>query len=328
MEQRTLGTHGLTVSAIGLGTMGVAGYGTPDDEEAVSTMVRALDLGVTLIDTADVYAAGHSEELVGQAIRGRRDEVTVATKFGNLLGPDGSFAGVDGRPERATEACEASRRRLGVDVIDLYYLHRVDPDVPIEETVGAMAELVREGSVRHLGLSEAGPQTIRRAHATHPISALQTEYSLLSRDVEAEVLPTCRDLGIGFVAYSPVGRGVLTGTIRDLGRDLAPKDHRRKFPRFQDRNFERNLALVDRIGEVARRKGCTLSQLAIAWVLSRGPDVVPIPGTKRRAYLEENLGALDVRLTEEDLRHLDEVAPSGAAAGERYHEAGMRKLNL
>jgi aryl-alcohol dehydrogenase-like predicted oxidoreductase len=328
VEHRTLGAEGLRVSALGLGTMGVAWYGRPDDDEALATMRRAFDVGVDFVDTADVYASGHSEELVGQAIAGRREGIALATKFGNLLNPDGSFGGVNGRPEYIPRACDASLTRLGTDVIDLYYLHRVDPTTPIEETVGAMAELVRAGKVRHLGISEAGPDTIRRAHAEHPISAVQTELSLWSRDAEERVLPTCRELGIGFVAYSPVGRGFLTGAIRDIDRDLIPTDHRRRFPRFEEENFARNLDLLRRIEEVASDRGCSPAQLAIAWVLSRGDDVVPIPGTKRRGHLEENLGSLQLRLTAEELSRLDSVAPPGAAFGDRYHEAGMRKLGL
>jgi aryl-alcohol dehydrogenase-like predicted oxidoreductase len=328
MAQRRLGTDGPMVSALGLGAMGVAWYGTPDDEEAVATMRRALDLGINFIDTSDVYAQGHSEDLVGEAIRGRRDEVVLATKFGNLLDEEGNFAGVDGRPEYVKQACEASLGRLGVDVIDLYYQHRVDVKTPIEETIGAVADLVAEGKVRYVGLSEAGPETIRKAHATHPITALQTEYSLITRDVEAEILPTVRTFGIGFVAYSPLGRALLTGTIRDTKKDLVPGDHRLKFPRFQGENLKHNLALVDRIREVAEEKACTLSQLAIAWLLSRGDDVIPIVGTKRRRYLEENVGALDVELTRHDLARLDEIAPAGAAAGDRYHASAMTKLGL
>jgi aryl-alcohol dehydrogenase-like predicted oxidoreductase len=328
VKRRTLGTNGPTVSALGLGTMGVAWYGTPDDEEAVATIRRALDLGLDFIDTSDVYAQGHSEELVGQAIRDRRGEVLLATKFGNLLDENGAFAGVNGRPEYVKEACAASLRRLDVDVIDLYYQHRVDPDTPIEETIGAVSELIAEGKVRCAGLSEAGADTIRRAHATHPITALQTEYSLITRDVEDEILPTVRELGIGFVAYSPLGRGLLTGSIRDTEKDLLPDDHRRRFPRFQGDDFRHNLDLVDRLSEIADEKGCTLPQLALAWVLARGPDVVPIVGTKHRSYLEENVGALDVELTREDLEGLDQIAPHGAAAGDRYHPAAMTKLGL
>ncbi|MGH2680363.1 MAG: aldo/keto reductase [Actinomycetota bacterium] len=328
MERRKLGTNGPTVSALGLGTMGVAWYGTPDDVEAVATIRRALDLGLDLIDTSDVYAKGHSEELVGQAIRDRREQVILATKFGNILDENGAFAGVNGRPEYVKQACEASLRRLGVDVIDLYYQHRVDADTPIEDTIGAVSELIAEGKVRYAGLSEAGVTTIRRAHATHPISALQTEYSLITRDVEEEILPTARELGIGFVAYSPLGRALLTGRIRDTEKDLVSDDHRRKFPRFQGDDFRRNLGLVDRLQEVADAKGCTLPQLALAWVLARGDDLVPIVGTKHRSYLEENVVALSVDLTAEDLEGLGAIAPPGAAAGDRYHAAAMTKLGL
>lgn len=328
MERRTLGRIGPEVSLIGLGAMGVAWYGTPNDEEAVATMRRALDLGVNFIDTSDVYARGHSEELVGQAIRDRRDEVVVATKFGNIVNEDGNFAGVNGRPEYVRQACETSLGRLGVEAIDLYYQHRVDANTPIEETISAVSELIEAGKVRYAGLSEAGPETIRRAHATHPITALQTEYSLITRDVEGEILPTVRELGIGFVPYSPLGRGLLTGRIRDTEKDLVPGDHRLKFPRFQGENFRRNLDLVDRLQGFADQKGCTLAQLALAWLLGQGNDVVPIVGTKRRTYLEENLGAVKVDLTDEDLRRLDDIAPPGAAAGDRYHAAAMSKLGL
>jgi aryl-alcohol dehydrogenase-like predicted oxidoreductase len=328
MEQRRLGSEGLAVSALGLGAMGVAWYGTPNDEEALATMRRALDLGVNFIDTSDVYAQGHSEELVGEAVSGRRDHVVLATKFGNILDDDGNFAGVNGRPEYVRQACHASLRRLGIDVIDLYYQHRVDVDTPIEETIGAVSELIAEGKVRYAGLSEAGPETIRRAHATHPIAALQTEYSLISRDVEEEILPTVRELGIGFVAYSPLGRALLTGTIRNAEEDLVPGDHRLKFPRFQGENLRRNLELVDGLQEVAEEKGCSLAQLAIAWVLARGDDIVPIVGTKHRTYLEHNLRALEVDLSNEDLETLDEIARPGAAAGDRYHAVAMTKLGL
>ena len=323
-----LGVEGPSVSRIGLGTMGVAWYGTPDDEQSVATILRAIDLGVDLIDTADVYASGHSEELVGQAIRGRRDEVVLATKGGNLLDERGAFAGVDGRPEYVRSACEASLRRLRVDAIDLYYQHRVDADTPIEETVGALSELVAEGKVRWIGLSEAAPATIRRAHATHPVTALQTEYSLLTRDVEDEILPTVRELGIGFVAYSPLGRGLLTGTIREVDVDLVGDDHRRKFPRFQPENLRRNVDVVDRLGDVARERGCTLAQLALAWLLARGDDVVPIVGTKHPRYLEENVGAIDVELSAADLDRIDAIAPPGIAVGERYHAQAMTKIGL
>jgi aryl-alcohol dehydrogenase-like predicted oxidoreductase len=327
METRTLGRQGLKVSAIGLGCMGMSDfYGGRDEAEAVATIHRALEFGVTILDTADMYGVGANEELVGRAIRDRRDSVVLATKFGNVRGPDGSFRGVNGRPEYVRSACDASLKRLGVETIDLYYQHRVDPETPIEDTVGAMADLVRQGKVRHLGLSEAAPQTIRRAQAVHPIAALQTEYSLWSRDPEAEILPTLRELGIGFVPYSPLGRGFLTGQIRSPD-DLAPDDWRRNMPRFQGENFRRNLDLVAEIGRMAEEKGCTPAQLALAWVLAQGPDVVPIPGTKRRRYLEENLGALDVRLSPDDLARIDGILPPGAAAGTRYPEQGMRAVN-
>jgi aryl-alcohol dehydrogenase-like predicted oxidoreductase len=325
MRQRRLGD--LTVSALGLGCMGMSDfYAGRDEAEAVATIHRALDLGVTFLDTADMYGVGRNEELVGRAVRDRRDQVVVATKFGNVRAPDGAFLGIDGRPDYVRQACEASLRRLGVETIDLYYQHRVDPNTPIEETVGAMAELVRAGKVRHLGLSEAGPQTIRRAHAVHPIAALQTEYSLWSREPEGELLNTVRELGIGFVPYAPLGRGFLTGQIRSPD-DLAPDDWRRNMPRFQGENFRRNLDLVAEIGRMAEEKGCTPAQLALAWVLAQGQDIVPIPGTKRRRYLEENLGALDVRLSPEDLARIDSILPPGAAAGTRYPEQGMQTVN-
>jgi len=292
-------------------------YGTIDEAEAVATIHRALELGVTFLDTADMYGAGANERLVGEAISGRREQVVLATKFGIVRGEDPMDRRISGRPEYVREACEASLRRLEVDHIDLYYQHRVDPDVPIEETVGAMARLVEEGKVRHLGLSEAAPDTIRRAHAVHPISALQTEYSLWSRDPEEEILPTIRELGIGFVAYSPLGRGFLTGQIR-APEDLAPDDFRRFHPRFTGDNFRRNLDLVDRAREIAAERGVTPGQLALAWVLHQGEDIVPIPGTKRRSYLEENVAAADIRLSARDLARIDEVAPRGVAAGERY----------
>jgi aryl-alcohol dehydrogenase-like predicted oxidoreductase len=327
MRNRRLGRPGLEVSTIGLGCMGMSDfYGGRDEAEAVATIHRAIDLGVTFLDTADMYGVGRNEELVGRAIRGRRDQVVLATKFGNVRAPDGTPLGVNGRPDYVRSACEGSLRRLGVDVIDLYYQHRVDPETPIEETVGAMAELVRQGKVRHLGLSEAAPATVRRAHAVHPIAALQTEYSLWSREPEAEILPTVRELGIGFVAYSPLGRGFLTGQIKSP-EDLEPDDWRRQSPRFQGENFQRNLDLAAKVEAIARHKGCTPGQLALAWVLAQGEEVVPIPGTKRRRYLEENVGAAGVELTLGDLAEIDAAMPAGAAAGDRYAAVGMRTVN-
>ncbi|NBJ11231.1 aldo/keto reductase [Microvirga arsenatis] len=326
MQQRRLGP--LQVSALGLGCMGMSEfYGSGDEAESIATIHRAVELGVTFLDTADMYGVGRNEELVGRAIADRRDRVVLATKFGNVRGPNGERLGISGKPDYVRQACEASLRRLKVDVIDLYYQHRVDPDTPIEDTVGAMADLVRQGKVRFLGLSEAGPQTIRRAHAVHPIAALQTEYSLWSRDPEDEILPLLRELGIGFVPYSPLGRGFLTGQIRSVD-DLAEDDFRRNSPRFQGENFRKNLDLVREIEAMAREKGCAPSQLALAWVLAQGEDIVPIPGTKRRRYLEENVGALDVSLTPEDLARIDRIIPPGAAAGTRYPEAGMRMVGL
>jgi aryl-alcohol dehydrogenase-like predicted oxidoreductase len=331
MQRRTLGPEGLTVSALGLGCMGMSEfYGDSkdrDETESIATIRRALDLGVDFLDTADMYGPFTNEQLVGRAIKGRRDEVVLATKFGNVRTEDGAFGGVNGRPEYVRQACDASLRRLGVDEIDLYYQHRVDPDVPIEETVGAMAELVRAGKVHHLGLSEAAPGTIRRAHATHPITALQTEYSLWSRDVEDEILPVCRELGIGFVAYSPLGRGFLTGQFKRF-EDLPENDYRRQSPRFQGENFRKNLDLVKRIEEMAREKRATPSQLALAWLLHQGDDIVPIPGTKRRKYLEENVRAVEIELSPDDLARIDEVAPRGVAAGERYASWAMARVNL
>jgi aryl-alcohol dehydrogenase-like predicted oxidoreductase len=325
MRQRALGRQGLTVSELGLGCMGMSEfYGTVDTDEALATIERAIDLGVTHLDTADMYGPFTNERLVGRAIGGRRADVVVATKFGNERRADGSFVGVNGRPEYVRAACDASLDRLGVEHIDLYYQHRVDPAVPIEETAGAMSELVADGKVRYLGLSEAAPATIRRAHAVHPVSALQTEYSLWSREPEDEILPTVRELGIGFVAYSPLGRGFLTGQITSP-EDLDPDDWRRRSPRFEGDNFDRNLELVGAVRELAAAKDVSPAQLALAWVLARGDDVVAIPGTKRRAYLEENLGAVDVELTAADLAHLDEVAPAGAAAGDRYPD--MSRVN-
>lgn len=327
MKKRTLGRSHLEVSALGLGCMGMSEfYAGATEEESIATLRQALDLGLDFLDTADMYGPFTNEELVGRAIKGRRHEVVLATKFGNMRGEDGAFLGVSGKPDYVRTCCDASLRRLGVDCIDLYYQHRVDRTVPIEETVGAMAELVKAGKVRHLGLSEAAPATIRRAHAVHPIAALQTEYSLWSRDPEDEILPTVRELGIGFVAYSPLGRGFLTGRFRTF-EDLDPKDYRRFSPRFQGENFQKNLELVDRVTEIARSKGVKASQLALAWVLAQGQDIVPIPGTTKRTHLAENVAALDIELTAEDLARIEAAAPQDAVAGLRYPEASLKHVN-
>jgi aryl-alcohol dehydrogenase-like predicted oxidoreductase len=326
VEKRKLGA-GLEVSAIGLGCMGMSEfYGGRDDDEAVATIREAIDLGVNFLDTADMYGVGRNEELVGRAIKGARSRVIVATKFGNMRGADGSFLGINGKPDYVRQACEASLKRLQIDVIDLYYQHRVDPNTPIEETVGAMADLVRAGKVRWLGLSEAAPATVRRAHAVHPIAALQTEYSLWSRDPEQEILPTLRELGIGFVPYSPLGRGFLTGQIKTID-DLAPDDYRRNSPRFQGENFQKNLALLKEIEAIAADRNCAPSQLALAWVLAQGQDIVPIPGTKRRKYLEQNVAAVDLKLTPDDIARSERAMPAGAAAGTRYAAPQMAALN-
>ena len=327
MKTRKLGRQGLEVSALGLGCMGMSDfYGGRDEAESVATINRALDLGVTFLDTADMYGVGANEELVGRVVRERRDWIIVATKFGNVRGPDGSFKGVNGRPDYVRAACDASLKRTGLDFIDLYYQHRVDSEVPIEETVGAMADLVSAGKVKYLGLSEAAPATIRRAHAVHPITALQTEYSLWSRDVEDQILATVRELGIGFVPYSPLGRGFLTGQFKTPD-DLDASDTRRNHPRFQGEAFQRNLDLVAGIGTMAADKGCTPAQLALAWVLRQGEDIVPIPGTKRRKYLEDDLGALEVELSDADLARIDDILPPGAAQGTRYPDVSMASID-
>ena len=327
IAKRRLGANGPEVSAIGLGCMGMSEfYVGGSEQESIATIHHALDRGVTFLDTADMYGWGKNEELVGRAIAGRREDVFLATKFGNVRGPNGEFLGVRGDPEYVRSACEASLRRLNIETIDLYYQHRVDIEVPIEDTVGEMARLKEEGKIRFLGLSEAAPQTIRKAHQVHKITAVQTELSLWSRDAEAEVLPTVRELGIGYVAYSPLGRGFLTGQFKSPD-DFPEGDFRKNHPRFQGENFEKNIALVREVERMAEEKGCTTAQLALAWVLAQGDDIVPIPGTKHVRYLDQNIGALDVKRSDEELKRLDEILPPGAAAGQRYHERGMETVN-
>ncbi len=327
MEYRRLGKSSLVVSAMGLGCMGMSqSYGTPDDAESVATIHHAIDRGITMLDTADMYGGGKNEELVGAAIAKRRNEIILATKFGNMRMPDGRFLGVNGKPEYVQSACEACLKRLNISTIDLFYLHRVDTNVPIEETIGAMARLIEQGKVRYIGLSEAGAKTIRRAHATYPITALQSEFSLWTRDIEAEILGVCRELGIGIVPYSPLGRGFLTGKVKK--NDFGDRDFRRMSPRFQGENFQKNLEIVRRVEEMAAEKKCTPAQLALAWVLAKGKDVVPIPGTKRRKYIDENLVALEISLTAADFARLDGIAPPGIAAGARYPDEYMNRLGL
>jgi aryl-alcohol dehydrogenase-like predicted oxidoreductase len=327
MQYRRLGKSSLVVSALGLGCMGMSqSYGEPDDKESIATLNHAIDRGITFLDTADMYGNGANEELLAPVLATRRNEVILATKFGNVRAPDGRYLKVNGTPEYVQSACEASLRRLKISTIDLYYLHRVDKDTPIEDTVGAMARLIEQGKVRYLGLSEASAKTIRRAHATYPIAALQSEYSLWTREHEVDIIPTCRELGIGFVPYSPLGRGFLTGQVKSA--EFGPKDFRRISPRFQGENFQKNLELVGRVEKLAAEKHCTPAQLALAWVLAQGEDMVPIPGTKRRKYLDDNLGALDVALTPADLRQIDGVLPRGAAAGARYPEEFMNRVGI
>src|SRR5271170_384262 len=327
MQYRRLGKSSLVVSALGLGCMGMSqSYGTPDDQESIATIHHAIDRGITMLDTADMYGGGANEGLLARVLAKRRNEVILATKFGNMRQPDGRFLGVNGSAAYVQEACEASLKRLKISTIDLFYLHRVDTNVPIEETVGAMARLIEQGKVRYLGLSEAGSQTIRRAHATCPITALQSEYSLWTRDPEDGILATCRELGIGFVPYSPLGRGILTGQVKSA--EFGPKDFRRMSPRFQGENFEKNLQMVTRIEQIAKEKHCAPAQLALAWVLAQGQDIVPIPGTKRRTYLDQNLGALDISLTPADLQEIESAAPRGAAVGARYPEEYMNRLGI
>lgn len=327
MQYRRLGKSSLVVSALGLGCMGMSqSYGTPDDAESIATINHALDRGITLLDTADMYGGGTNEELLAPVLAKRRNEITLATKFGNMRQPDGRFLGVNGKPEYVQQACEASLQRLKISTIDLFYLHRVDTNVPIEDTVGAMARLIEQGKVRYIGLSEAGAKTIRRAHATYPITALQSEYSIWTRDPEGEILDTCRELGVGLVPYSPLGRGFLTGQVKS--NEFGAKDFRRISPRFQGDNFQKNLDIVSRVEQIAAEKRCTPAQLALAWVLAQGEDIVPIPGTKRRTYLDQNLGALDIKLTPSDLKRIDDACPKGAAVGARYPDEYMNRLGV